>query len=300
MRLSTFFCGLLCGAAAVCPAAPLQPLADEDLADVTGRDGLAFNLKDFSLNGALALTYTMPGPGGQTLKLGNLALSRSDDPATTFGDPYTLRVVSRGNGLADVIRLTEPLNASGLLKWQFAADWSVNADGIAHDGGALVIQDLVTRGSSLSLTTPATPGVEGIAFGLALQADIAHLMLRPRGRDDVTAADPAGVSEQFRMSGIKLGAASDSGVLLGAPWVIAAATTQPGIFNAVTDANGKSSLHIGIGWPTTTAGAPIGGLAIDSIVFKSESLPSGQMDLGASRIGTLQIQYLDVKLRAGF
>jgi hypothetical protein len=24
------------------------------------------------------------------------------------------------------------------------------------------------------------------------------------------------------------------------------------------------------------------------------------MDLGASRIGTLQIQYLDVKLRAGF
>jgi hypothetical protein len=295
-----FLCGLLCGAATLCPAATLQPLADEDLAAVTGRDGLAFNLQDFSLSGALTLTYTMPGPGGQTLKLGNLALSRSDDPAATFTDPYTLRVVSRGNGLADVIRLTEPLNANGLLKWQFAADWSVNADGIAHDGGALVIQDLVTRGSSVSLTTPATPGVEGITFGLALQADIAHLMLRPRGRDDVTVADPASVTEQFRLSGIKLGAASDSGGLLGAPWVIADATTQPGIFNAVTDASGKSSLHIGIGWPTTAAGAPIGGLAIDSIVFKSDTLPGGQMDLGSSRIGTLQIQYLDVKLRAGF
>ena len=300
MRRSPFFCGVLCSAVGACAAATLQPLADEELAAVTGRDGLAFNLKDFSLGGALALSYTMPGPGGQTLTLGNLALSRSDDPATTFGDPYTLRVVSRGNGLADVIRLTEPLNASGLLKWQFAADWSVNADGIDHNGGALVIQDLVTRGGSVSLTTPAAPGVEGIAFGLALQADIAHLLLRPRGRDDVTVADPASVSEQFRLSGIKLGAASESGVLLGAPWVIADVTTQPGIFNAVTDADGKSSLHIGIGWPTTPAGAPIGGLSIDSIVFKSDTLPGGQMDLGSSRIGTLQIQYLDVKLRAGF
>jgi len=288
---SSLCAAALCSAASGHAAGTMQPLADADLAAVSGRDGLAFNLKDFSLSGPLALAYTMPGPGGQTLKLANLSLSRSDDPAATFTDPYTLRVLSRGNGLADVIRLSEPANLNGLLKWQFAADWSVNADGIDHQGGALVIQDLVTRGGSLTLTTPATPGVEGIAFGLALQADIAHLLLRPRGRDDV--------NEQFRLSGIKLGAASEDGVLLGTPWLIADATTQPGIVNAITDAIGQSSLHIGIGWPTTAAGAPIGGLAIDSIMFKSDALPGGQLDLGSSRIGTLQIQYLDVKLRAG-
>ncbi len=214
---STLCLAALCVAASGHAAGPMQPLADADLAAVSGRDGLAFNLKDFSLSGPLALTYTMPGPGGQTLKLANLSLSRSDDPAATFSDPYTLRVLSRGNGLADVIRLSEPANVNGLLKWQFAADWSVNADGIDHQGGALVIQDLVTRGGNLTLTTPATPGVEGIAFGLALQADIGHLLLRPRGRDDVRLADPATVSEQFRLSGIKLGAASEDGVLLGTP-----------------------------------------------------------------------------------
>jgi len=281
-------------------AGDMKPLADDELAGVRGSDGLAFNLRDFSLNGPLTLTYTSPGPSPTSLWLGKLSLSRSDDPAATFSDPYTLRVISRGDGLADVIRLTEPANVNGALKWQFAADWGTSANGIDFNGGALLVQDLVTRGGSLTLTTPATPGVEGIAFGLALQADIGHLILRPRGRDDITQSDPATVTEQLRFSGIKLGAANESGVLLGSPWVIADATNQPGIFNAITDASGNSFLHVGIGWPTTAAGAPIGGLSIDSIVFKSDTLPGGQMDLGSSRIGTMQIQYLDVKLKPGF
>jgi len=287
-------------AAGICQAGTMQPLADDELANVSGRDGLAFNLQNFSLSGQLTLTYTMPGPSGSNLWLGNLSLSRSDDPLSTFTDPYTLRVLSRGNGLADVIRLTEPLNTGGLLKWQFAADWGVNADGLDFQGGALVVNDLVTRGGSVTLTTPSAPNVEGIAFGLALQADIANLMVRPRGRDDVTSPDPSTVTEQLRLSGIHLGAASDTGVLLNSPWVLADATTQPGIFNAITDASGNSFLHLGIAWPTTSAPAPIGGLLIDSIVFKSDSLPGGQLDLGSSRIGTIQLQYLDVKLKAGF
>jgi hypothetical protein len=285
--------------ALTCQAGTMQPLADEELSTVSGRDGLAFNLQNFSLSGPLTLTYTMPGPSGANLWLGNLALSRSDDPTATFSDPYTLRVLARGNGLADVIQLVEPANANGLLKWQFAADWGVSADGIDFQGGALVVKDLVTRSSSVTLTTPATSGVEGIAFGLALQADIGHLMLRPRGRDDVNDPDPASVTEQMRLSGIHLGAASSDGALLGSPWAIADATNQPGIFNAVTDGAGNSYLHLGIGWPTTAAGAPIGGLLIDSIVFKSDSLPGGQLDLGSSRIGTMQLQYLDVRLKAG-
>jgi len=278
-------------AVAVGPAAAMQPLADADLANVHGRDGLALNLQNFSLSGPLTLTYTAPGPAGGSLWFGNLSLSRSDDAASTFDDPYTLRVLSRGAGLADVIRFGEPLNANAALKWQFAADWGVNASGIDFQGGALVVQDLVTRGGSVTLTTPATDGVEGIAFGLALRADIGNLSLRPRGRGDT--------SEQWSLSGIHLGAANEDGVMLGTPWAIADATNQPGIVNAITDAGGTSMLHIGIGWPTSAAGAPLGSLVVDSIVFKSDSLPGGLLDLGSSRIGTMQIQYLDVKLRAG-
>ena len=52
----------------------MQPLADDELAAVRGADGLAFNLQNFSLTGPLTLTYTMPGPAGNTLWLSNLAL----------------------------------------------------------------------------------------------------------------------------------------------------------------------------------------------------------------------------------
>ena len=115
-RIPSTLCAVALAAASASHAAgSMQPLADADLAAVSGRDGLAFNLKDFSLSGPLALTYTMPGPAGQTLKLANLSLARSDDPAATFSDPYTLRVLSRSNGLADVIRLSEPANVNGLL-----------------------------------------------------------------------------------------------------------------------------------------------------------------------------------------
>jgi hypothetical protein len=270
-------------------ASGMQPLDDAQLSDVRGRDGLAFNLVGFSLSGPLTLTYN--SPDGASFSLANVSLSRSDDPASTFSDPYRVQVLSRGNGLADVISLTEPLNAAGLLKWQFAADWNVVANGIDHQGGALVINDLVSRGGSLTLTTPGTDGVEGVAFGAGVQIDIGKLALRPRGRDNTT--------EEFSLSGIHIGAAAADGTPLNAPWMVADATNQPGIFNAVTDASGVSSLHLGIAWPTTAAGAPTGSIVIDNIAFKSDALPGGVMDLGSSRIGTAQIQFLDVKLRGG-
>lgn len=285
-RAGAALLSLLCASA---HAGSMQPLDDEQLAGVRGSDGLAFNLVNFSLSGPLTLTYT--SPDGASLALGNLSLSRSDDPAATFSDPYRLNVLARGNGLADVIQLSEPANADGLLKWQFAADWTVVANGITHQGGALAINDLVSRAGSITLTTPADAGVDGVAFGLGLNLDIGKLALRPRGRADDT--------EQLQLSGIHLGAAAADGTPLGTPWLLADATHQPGIFNAVTDANGVSSLHLGIGWPTTAAGAPTGSLVIDNIAFKSAGLPGGQMDLGSSRIGTMQVQYLDVKLRGG-
>jgi hypothetical protein len=293
-RRSRIGSSLACALALAAAAAPafgqgsLQPLADGELAEVRGSDGVAFNLVGFSLSGPLTLSYT--APDGASLSLANLALSRSDDPEATFSDPYRLRVQQREGGGADMVVLSEPANAGGLLKWQLAADWRVYANGSTFDGGALVLGDVVTRGGSLSLSTPTTASTDGFAFGLGVNLEVGKLALRARGRDDA--------SEQLQLSGLRLGAASSDGTLLGTPWVAADVARQPGIINAVTDANGVSSLHIGIGWPTT-AGAPLAGLVIDNVRFDSAALAGTQMDLGSSRIGTLQVQYLDVKLRGG-
>ncbi len=279
-------------------AAGMTPLSDDELSAVQARDGFAFNLQGYSMSGSLSLTYSMPSPSTASLTLGNLAISRSDDPLGSFADPYYLDIVTRGSGLADVIQISEPLNASGALKWQFAADLSVNADGANVSGGALVIKDLVSYGGVLSLTTPdLSADYDGIAFGLAMRADIGAVLLRPRGRDDITQINPGSVNEQLAFTGIHIGAADSSGNLLGKPWVIADVTNQPGIINAVTDTNGQSYLHIGIDWSKSPAGAPIGGLLIDNIAFKSDI--TGNVDLGSSRIGTMQIQYLDVRFRSG-
>ena len=67
--------GRLCGAWAVAcllalaggPVAAMEALDDRALSAVQGRDGLYFNLVNFSLSGPLTLTYT--SPAGATLAL---------------------------------------------------------------------------------------------------------------------------------------------------------------------------------------------------------------------------------------
>ena len=269
-------------------ASGLRSLEDEALADVIGRDGLAFNLKGFAMSGPLTLTYTSSDDGSPSMWLGNFYLSRSDDPNATFTDPYRINIYSRV-GMADVIELSNPLNVNGLLKWQFAADFGVNANGTSFNGGALVLQDLTFYGGGLSITTPADPSVQGVAFGLAMRVDIGNLIIRPRGRDDISVANPDTVAEQLSFTGIHLSGANNQ------PWVIADVTSQPGIFNAITDADGKSYLHLGIDWSSNPNGAPKGSLLIDNISFKSDV--TGNLNLGSSSIDSIQLQYLDVKFR---
>lgn len=292
-RLRLLCCILMLGLCALLPqpvtAAGLVALDDVQLAEVQGGDGLGFNLVGFSLSGPLSMIYT--APDGASLRLANLYLARSDDLSATFSDPYRLDIVARGNGLAELVLLSGPANANGLLRWQFAADASVEVGGTRYEGGSLLISDLVSRNASLALTTPATPGVDGIAFGMGLQLDIGTLAIQPRGRS----MD----SEALSLSGIHLSAAQADGTRLASPWQIADASLQPGILNVVTDASGASSLHLGIAWPSAGSEAPLGSLLIDNISFRSASLPGQSLELGSSRIGTMQIQYLDIKLKGG-
>jgi hypothetical protein len=270
----------------------MQPLADSALSSVQGRDGVSFDLFNFSLSGDVRLTYYAPAPSTSSLFIDSPYIARSDDPTDPFADPFRLDLTSGAPGMADVISLAFPENAAGNVRWQAALDWGVSSDGIDFDGGALVVKDAALYGGGVQLSTPRSG--DGIAFGIALRADIGNVLLRPRGRDDITQAEPTTVTEQMNLAGVHLGAVDGSGNFLNTPWRIADVGSQPGIVNAVTDGSGNARLHIGIDWPDAS-GAALGGLLIDKVSFRSDV--TGDLDLGSSRIGSIQIQYLDVRVR---
>lgn len=267
------------------PSHAWQDLDDRALSAVSGRDGLNFNLQGFSLSGDLSLVYR--APGGQTLTLSSWAISRSDDPDHLYDDPYSLSVQQRPGGGADVIALDFPANAAGRVRWQAVADLAVQADGLTVQGGALQLQDLALMGGGLRVSTPDTPGVEGIALGLSLRAELGALVLRPRGRDVA--------AEELRLSGLRVAAAAADGTLQASPWVLADVARQPLLMRAMQDAKGPA-LQFLLDWHRDGE-APLGGLAIDSLRFVSDT--GASLDLGSSRIGTMQLQYLDLRLRPG-
>jgi hypothetical protein len=296
-RLARFLAASLAMAglmAAVVPAhvVAMEALSDGALSSVQGRDGMSFDLANFAFASNSRITYYTPGPATGSLTIANFSASRSDDPAAPFADPYRLEVKRGAPGLADYIDLAFPVNANSASRWQIAYDRIVDATGMTVDGGSVVVRDAAFYGGGMQWTTPRSG--DGIAWGLSLRAELGNLLFRPRGRDDVSQADAATVMEQLNFRGIRIGATDANGAFTNSPWRIADVATQPGILNAVTDSNGAARLHIGIDWPSA-AGAPTGGLAIDNISFKSDV--TGNLDLGSSRIGSMQIQYLDIKVR---
>lgn len=269
-----------------CPlAAPaMEALSDKALAAVRGRDGVSFDLNGFAMSGDARISYTTPA--GSSLYVEKFTAARSDS-ATPFADPYRLDIVSGGPGLADVVQIAFPQNTNAEQRWQFAYDWGVQADGIVRDGGSVVIQDLVFYGGGLQFSTPRV--YDGVAFGAALRFDIGQLAIRPDGRDNS--------GSQLALTGIRLGGVDADGNWSNRPWVIADVASQPAVINALTDDTGPR-LHIGIDWPDASRGsgvAPAGGLQIDNISFVTPGQPT--VDLGSSRIGSMQIQYLDIKFR---
>lgn len=266
-------------------AQAMEPLTDGALSAVRGRDGVSFDLNGFAMSGDARLTYT--APNGSSLYVEKFSAARSDSK-TPYADPYLLDIVPGAPGLADVIKISFPQNAAAEQRWQMAYDWGVNADGVARQGGAVVVKDMVFLGGGLEVSTPQVN--DGVAFGAALRMDIGQLAFRPNGRSDS--------SEQMALSGIHVGATDASGHFTGAPWVISDVASQPAVINALTDETGER-LHINLDWPTARFGgsgqAPTGGVVIDNITFTSPN--QAPVDLGSSRIGAIQIQYLDIKFR---
>jgi hypothetical protein len=260
-------------------AAALEPLPDSALAKVSGRDGMSFNLSNFAVNGNVTWRYTTPG--NDSLRIGNLAASRSDNTSAPFADPYRLDVISGGAGNADIVNIAMPQNALGREVWQVAYDLGVDANGLSVNVGSVILKDLVYYAGGFQFSTPAVG--DGMAFGLSTRFDLGSLTLAPNGRD--------ATGEAMVLSNVRVGAATADGSTPTQPWRIADVSSQAGIFNVRTDAAGNPSLHVGIGWPDVN-GAPAGTLQIGNISFQSAA---GNVDLGSSRIGSIQLQYLDVK-----
>ena len=260
-------------------AVALEPLPDSALAKVSGRDGMSFNLSNFAVNGNATWRYTTPG--NNSLGIGNLSASRSDNTDAPFADPYRLDVISGGAGNADIVNIAMPQNALGREVWQVAYDLGVDANGLSVNVGSVILKDLVYYGGGFQFSTPAVG--DGLAFGMSTRFDLGSLTLAPNGRD--------ALGEAMVFSNVRVGAATADGSAPTQPWRIADVTGQAGIFNVRTDAAGNPSMHIGIGWPDAN-GAPAGTLQIGNISFQSTA---GNVDLGSSRIGSIQLQYLDVK-----
>jgi hypothetical protein len=276
--MRTFIALLLLAPACACA---LEKLPDIALAKVAGRDGMSFNVSNFSMGGNAELRY-YTGDNTGSFAIANMAASRSDNTDAPFADPYRLDVIKGPSGFADIISLSRPANSAGREVWQYAFDLGVSANGTDMNGGCVMIKDLAFYGGGMQWSTPQF--WDGLAWGYSTRSVLGSLSLFPNGR--------TATGEAMTLTGVQLGA-ENGGAAPVAPWKIADIVSQPGIFNARTDSAGNPSLHIGIGWPDSS-GAPSGTLQIQNISFTSAS---GNVDLGASRIGSIQIQYLDVRFR---
>jgi hypothetical protein len=303
--LSVGFAGWASVAHAEAPTT-MQPLPDEELASVRGNDGVAFNLSNFSLisipSNPLNLTYS--APGGGSLTLGRLDLSRTDD-ADPFADPFFLTMRSRA-GLPDVVAIDFPLNPvdTGNQKWTLTADFSNcslfsggTCTGTNFDGGTLQIQGLALRGGGLYLSSPTIPNTQGVAFGLGTRLDIDTLGIYPHGR---ALDDTIDRSESLTLNGIHLADATTGGA-----WMLADVTNHPGLFNAQTSidpvtGNPVSYLHLQVGWPTVADAVPAASFKVDTITFTSGGAPAMTMGTAAApavSIASMQINYIDIKLK---
>jgi hypothetical protein len=266
----------------------LEPLPDSALSKIGGRDGMSFNLSNFAMSGNTVLRYHTPGDRG-SIGIGNLAASRSDNVDAPFADPYRLDVIKGSAGRADIVNIAMPQNLLGREAWQIAFDFDVEDQGFVVRGGSVILKDLVYYGGGVQWSTPALG--EGLAFGLSTRMEIGSLALQPNGR--------AAAGEAMVLSNLRIGAATEDGSAPVAPWRLADVRAQAGIFNVRTDDAGNARLHIGINWPEAGASAAAGTLQIGNIGFRSDAPNTlgASVDLGSSRIGSIQLQYLDIKFR---
>ena len=252
-------------------ATGLQPLDDSALSDIRGRDGVSFGV-NLNVNiGSVIVGATDSASNPATIALNNVVV--------TGTVASTLDVTAGASGNPSYLNWAFP-SIAGANNLQFGYDLAITANGSTF-GTGVQLQNMAFGGTSMQLT-PYTNG--GVTFGLGLDLQIGNLLLQPNGRGNTTG--------QMNLSGIAISAAGSNGT---APWALADVNAQPGIFNIAVDSSGNPNLQWGIGWPTTPGTAPSGSLQINNITFAT---PEGNVNLGSSSIGSIQIQYLNIRFKS--
>lgn len=265
--LIAFMPTLLCTAAR---AGDLKRLDDSALSDVRGRDGVSFAVNLNTAIGSVTLGTSDSAANAATLALNNVI--------ATGTVASTLDVLSGGSTGPNYISFAFP-NLSGANTLQYGFDLAVTDNGTTF-GTGVQLHNLAFGGTNFQMTPYATGGV---TFGMGLNLGIGDVLLQPNGRGNTVG--------QMDINGLTISASGSNGT---APWQLANINTQPGLFNVVTDANGTTTLQWGIGWASTPGTAPAGSLQINNITFTT---PDGNVNLGSSSIGSMQIQYLNVRLK---
>lgn len=250
---------LLAGPLLPANAAGLKVMSEEDMSREVGRDGISFAT---SLNMEIG-SYVFTPYDGASLR---------HDTMTAKGTILsTFDVVQGVPGMADIGEWRIP-EASNTSPMQIEYDLVISANGKTL-GTSVSYKDLVPKGSIFQWTTGPTGGVD---LGLATKLSIGQLLFSPNGRTNTAG--------QMEISGIKV----ESSDTPGSPWVIADLKTQSGKFRLPND--GVTSLSLGVDWPVG-ADAAAGKLTIDKVAF------SNGTNLGSSSIGSMQIQYMNIKFR---
>lgn len=258
-----------CGASTTGLAQQRQPMDDAALSEVGGRDGVNFAVDLNAHIGSVVVgTYDAAG---------NTAWLGRNNFSVTGTLLASLQVLHGAPGSPDLIDWSFP-TITTTQPLQVAYDLAVSANGSTL-GTSITLQNILLAGSSMQWSTAATGG---IAFGMAINTSVDQLLMQPNGRSNSDG--------QMVLSGVKLG-----GSVAGQPWVLADVAAQPGALHVVADGSGGANLEWGIGWPSGLSEAPLGSLRVNNITFTT---PTGPIDLGSSSMGSMQIQYLNVKFKS--
>jgi hypothetical protein len=248
---------LLAGPVSLANAAGLKVLSEEDMSKTVGRDGISFAT---SLNMEIGSYVFTPYD----------AASLRHDNVTVKGTMLSEFDVVKGVA-ADIGQWNIP-EASNTSPLQIDYDLAISANGKTL-GTSVSYKDFVPKGSIFQWTTGPSGGVD---LGLATRLSIGQLLFSPNGRTSTVG--------QMAINGINV----ESSETPGNPWVIADLKTQSGKFRLPND--GVTSLSLGVDWPVG-ADAATGKLTINEVAF------SNGTSLGSSSIGSMQIQYMNIKFR---
>jgi len=267
---------LLAGPFSLTHAAGLKIMSEEDLSKEVGRDGIGFAT---NLNLEIG-SYVYTPYDGASIQHNNLIAKGT--VLTTFD------VLKNGTGIPDVAQWYFPdVSTNNPLQIEYDLVVSTASGNL---GTSVTYKDVLPNGSAFWWAVGEKVPTEGFDVGLATNLSIGNIILSPNGRKSDYGYG------QMKFDGIKIESTTS-----GSAWVVADLKTQYGKIRFPVD-NGVTKLQIGVDWPIGNADAATGKLTIGNVAFtnvppQGSGQPIQTTSIGSSSIGSMQIQYLNIKFK---